>query len=113
MKKILIIAFTFVSLQSFAFSDKEITNMIISMSDFSEKEILIATDMPELVRQLQNVIILEKYDPSHEGPFELTSSYPQNKALYQQAIKSFKDHDQKILQSILKIVENIAKNGNG
>lgn len=113
MKTLLLIAMTLLSLQSFALTQKEISNMIISMADFSEKEKLTEADMPELIRQLQNVIVLEKYDDSHEGPFELTSSYPQNKALYQKAIKSFKQDDQKVLQSILKIVENIAKNGNG
>lgn len=113
MKTLLLIAMTLLSLQSFAITEKEISNMIISMADFSEKEKLTETDMPELIRQLQNVIILEKYDESHEGPFELTSSYPQNKALYQKAIKYFKPRDQKTLQDILKIVENIAKNGNG
>jgi hypothetical protein len=113
MKTFLLIAFTFISLQSFAISEKEISNMIVSMSDFSEKEKLTEKDYPELIRQLQNIIVLEKHDDSHEGPFELTTSYPQNKALYQRAIKSFKQDDQKVLQAILKIVENIAKNGNG
>ena len=113
MKTLLLIAMTLLSLQSYAINDKEISNMINSMADFSEKEKLMEKDMPELIRQLQNVITLEKYDETHEGPFELTSSYPQNKNLYQKAIKSFKPHDQKTLQDILKVVESIAKNGNG
>ena len=83
------------------------------MSNFSEKTKLTSQDLPELIQQLKNILILEKVDPSHEGPFELTSSYPKNKALYQKAIKSFNKEDQKILQNILKIVENIAQNGNG
>lgn len=113
MKTFLLITLTLFTLQSFALSNKEISQMIVSMSDFSEKEKLTEKDFPELTRQLQNIIILEKYDETHEGPFELTSSYPQNKALYQKAIKTFKKEEQKVLQNILKIVENIARNGNG
>lgn len=113
MKKFLLITLALFTLQSFALTNKEISRMIVSMSDFSEKEKLTKDDIPELTRQLQNVILLEKYDESHEGPFELTSSYPQNKVLYQKVIRTFKQDDQKVLQNILKIVENIAKNGNG
>lgn len=113
MKTLLLIVFTLLSFRSFALTDKVISNLIVSMSDFSEKEKLTEKDIPELTRQLKNIIILEEYDESHEGPFELTTSYPQNKAMYQKVIKTFSKKDQKILQNILIIVENIAQNGNG
>ena len=109
----MIICLTFLSVQTFALANKEISSLIVSMSNFSEKEYLSEKDLPELKQQLKNILILEKRDETHEGPFELTSSYPQNKALYQKAIKSFKKDEQKTLQNILKIVEDLAKNGNG
>ncbi len=113
MKIFILAVFTFFAFQSFAISNQEISNMVVSMSNFSEKTKLTSQDLPELIQQLKNILILEKVDESHEGPFELTSSYPQNKALYQKAIKRFNKEEQKTLQNILKIVENIAQNGNG
>ena len=113
MKFIILTFFILCGFQSFALTDKEISQMVISISDFSEKEKLTEQDLPELIRQLKNIISIEKYDESYEGPLELTISYPQNKALYQKAIKTFKIKDQKVLQDIFKIVEDVAKNGNG
>ncbi len=113
MKSTLLIYLAFFSIYTFASTNKEISSMIVSMSNFSEKEKLRETDLPELTQQLKNILILEKLDQSHEGPFELTSSYPQNKALYQKALKSFKKDEQKTLQKILKIVEDLARDGNG
>ncbi|MBC7753983.1 MAG: hypothetical protein H7Z71_07080 [Moraxellaceae bacterium] len=113
MKSTLLICLAFFSIHTFASTSKEISSMIVSMSNFSEKEKLRETDLPELTQQLKNILILEKLDQSHEGPFELTSSYPQNKALYQKALKSFKKDEQKTLQKILKIVEDLARDGNG
>ena len=113
LKTLFLIFLAFFNLKALALTSNEISNLIVSMSNFSEKEILTENDLPELTQQLKNILILEKLDETHEGPFELTSSYPQNKALYQKAIKTFKKGEQKTLQKILKIVEDLAQNGNG
>lgn len=113
MKKITTLTLILFSIQTFALSSEKISNLVVSMSDFSEKVNLTEKDLPELNEQLKNILVLEKVDESHEGPFELSESYPKNKVLYQKAIKSFSKKDQKILQNILKIVEDIGKNKNG
>ena len=113
MKTIFLIFLMIFNLEALALTNSEISNLIVLMSNFSEKEKLNDQDLPELTQQLKNILILEKLDETHEGPFELTSSYPQNKALYQKAVKTFKKDEQKTLQKILKIVEDLAKNGNG
>lgn len=93
-------------------TEDEIKTMVIQMSHFSEKR-LDKKDIPEITLQLKNVLILEKNDPSRTGLFELKKSYPQNKELYKKALKSFTPSEQKTLTYLLKLVENLARNGNG
>lgn len=94
-------------------SEKEVNKMVNDMSDFSEKHKLSETDLPEITKQLKNILILEKVDDTRSGPFELTESYTKNKTLYQKALKTFKKSEQKELQKILDMVEDLEKNGNG
>lgn len=113
MKSLMIAILTLISIPGWALTNNEINDLVVSMATFSEKEKLTEKDLPEITKQLKNILILEKADESHEGPFELQLSYPANKPLYQKAIKSFTPDDQKKLQSILKIVEHIGRDGNG
>jgi len=113
MKIFLLLSITFFSLQNFATATKDRSALITSMANFSEKEKLTEKDIPELTQQLKNILILEQIDDSHEGPFELTTSYPKNKNLYQKVIKTFNKKEQKVLQDILKIVEKLSIEGNG
>ena len=113
MKIFLILSFIiFFGHLASAQTENEIRDMVVSMSDFSEKKLTVR-DLPEITRQLKNIIILENLDMTRSGPFELKKSYPRYKALYKKSIETFSIDDQKTLIEVLNLVEALAKNGNG
>jgi len=114
MKFLLLLSFIFSVQMASAtnLTDGEITSMVISMSNFSEKS-LTKNDIPEITQQLKNILILEDNDPTRSGPFELKKSYPKNKALYRTAMKNFTPQEQQALMEVLNLVEALARNGNG
>ncbi|MGZ3692093.1 MAG: hypothetical protein ACXVAX_11360 [Pseudobdellovibrio sp.] len=90
------------------------TDAVTKIEAFSKKKLNPKTDLEEVKKTIQTLLLLDNDDPSRTAVMILSESYNKNKALYNKAIKSVetKENKQQLLE-IKKILANFSKEGNG
>ena len=112
--------FLFIILASqIAFSATENKNVapadaVSKIEAFSKKKLNPKTDLAEVKKTIQTLLLLDNDDPSRTAVMILSESYNKNKSLYDKAIKAVENKQNKQqLSEIKKILANFSKDGNG
>lgn len=89
-------------------------NTMQNLEVFSKKKLNAKTDIEEVKKNLELLLILDDEDPSRTAVIMLSKSYSENSVLYDQAIKEVENEkNSKKLSEIRTILRNYFKNGNG
>ena len=81
---------------------------------FSKKTLSEKTDLEEVKKNIEVLLMLDEEDPSRTAVHMLSKSYSENPALYERAIKTVKNKkNSKKLSEIRTILKNHYKQGNG
>ena len=87
---------------------------VSKIETFSKKKLNAKTDLEEVKKTIQTLLVLDNDDPSRTAVMILSDSYNKNKALYNKAFKAVETKQNKQqLSEIKKIMANFSKEGNG
>lgn len=111
--RIISVLFLLATQISFAKVDLPATTMT-DLASFAKKNLNEKTDLEEVKKNIEILLVLDEEDPSRTAVMMLSESYNKNKTIYDKAIKAVETKkNKKQLIEIKNILAGFYKNGNG
>lgn len=94
--------------------EKLIYSILSDLQKFGTLDLSEKKDLPLVRNALSTLILIDKIDDPRSGVLSLSDSYGRHKLLFQKAADSIETpKNKKLLQELLKIMNNFYEHGNG